>query len=362
LKVAVVGGGAFGAMAALRLAEGGHAVTLFERQPALMMGASYNNQNRLHLGYHYPRDDETARQCIRGFGRFVKEFGSCVLSGFTNAYFIASEGSRTTPEDFISFCQRLDLECPLVDLETFAPQVRGVEMGVYTSEFVYDSALVRLAITDRLTHSNVDIRAGEGVTALAHDGGGYRIETPAGAYRFDAVINACYYDINRLTSALGHATKQQQYEYTAVPIIELDLPQTTGITIMDGPFMTVLPFGKSGRYLLYHVDHAVIASHDGVLMNPAWLDRETAPFATVDREAWFAGLVERCAPFVPAVRNARPVDYLQGPRMVLANNHATDSRPSTITQHEPGYITIFSGKIDHCTWVADDVAAMIAAL
>ena len=28
-----------------------------------MQGASLNNQNRLHLGYHYPRDLSTATQC-----------------------------------------------------------------------------------------------------------------------------------------------------------------------------------------------------------------------------------------------------------------------------------------------------------
>ena len=42
MNIAVVGGGAFGMMAAIRLAEMGEAVSLFERLPGLMEGVSSN--------------------------------------------------------------------------------------------------------------------------------------------------------------------------------------------------------------------------------------------------------------------------------------------------------------------------------
>ena len=66
-RVAVIGCGTFGASIALKLQREGHEVTVFERLDKPLAGASYNNQNRLHLGFHYPRDAETARQCIRGY-------------------------------------------------------------------------------------------------------------------------------------------------------------------------------------------------------------------------------------------------------------------------------------------------------
>lgn len=360
MKIAVIGGGVFGSMTALRLAEAGHRVTVFERQPSLMMGASYNNQNRLHLGFHYPRDDETARQCILGFKRFVDEFSSCILSGFPNAYFIASQGSHTTPENFVAFAERLDLRYTPIDLATFMPQVDNVDMGVLTDEVVYDSVLVRAAITERLSHSNVAIRVGEAVVALHREGDAYRVSTLTGGEVFDAVVNCSYADINRLTASLGHPVEVRQYEYTAVPVVEVDLPSPVGITIMDGRFMTLLPFGKSGRYLLYHVEHAVIARENAPVMNPAWLAPDTSPFTSVDSTAWFDAIRNDCVEFVPAVRDARHVDTLQGPRMVLANRDATDERPSITTQVEPRYVTVFAGKIDHCIWVADKVTAMFA--
>ena len=74
---------------------------------------------------------------------------------------------------------------------------------------------------------------------------------------YDVLINSSYADINRLTKQLGYNIAEQQYEYTIVPIIEWkDIKK--GITILDGKFMTILPYGKTNKFLLYHVKHSVI--------------------------------------------------------------------------------------------------------
>ena len=103
-RIAIVGCGAFGAMIALRLSENGYEVTVFERELECFRGASFNNQNRLHLGFHYPRDIMTARQCIEGFSRFCEEFPECIVSGFPNLYFIAKNGSYTDKSSYEKFC------------------------------------------------------------------------------------------------------------------------------------------------------------------------------------------------------------------------------------------------------------------
>ena len=236
MNVAVVGGGVFGSMAALQLAGQGHDVTLCERQPGLMQGASYNNQNRLHLGFHYPRDDQTAGQCRRGFTRFLAEFAPCVLGNFPNAYFIAREGSLTTPADFLGFCARQQLSYRPVDVRRFRPLVRGVELGVLTDEVVYDSALLRGLIARRLELSGVKLLFGRSIAGIRRRGP-HRFELELDGrerLRFDGVVNCSYAAINALTSQLGHRVEARQYEYTAVAVIELDWPAPTGITILDG--------------------------------------------------------------------------------------------------------------------------------
>jgi len=176
----------------------------------------------------------------------------------------------------------------------------------------------------------------------------------------DAVVNCSYADINRLTEQLGHRTVEREYEYTAVPIIRLDIPKV-GITIMDGPFMTVLPYGKSGEFLLYNVENTVVARRVDRQLDPSWLKPETSPFSRVDKQEFFSSMVAECSRFLPALADAEMVGCLEGPRMVLARNHLTDARPSLLNSYGSRYHTVFSGKIDHCVWVAEDVCERLKA-
>jgi hypothetical protein len=79
----------------------------------------------------------------------------------------------------------------------------------------------------------------------------------------------------------------------------------------------------------------------------------------VNKADWFDAQLASCCEFVPALRNCRLKGFAQGPRRVLAKSDATDARPSIITDHEPGYLSVFSGKIDHSVWVADEVASRL---
>ena len=359
MSVAIIGCGIFGAMTALRLAARGAAVTVYERQPIPLQGASYNNQNRLHLGFHYPRDDETARQSIRGFTRFRQEFEPCILGNFPNAYFVASEGSMVTPEQYLAFCERMGLRHQRIDPAAYDPLVQGVSLGVLCDEVVYDSAVLSRLVLERLHRAGIEPRFNADVQRIERRGGGFRLHVAGQPARdFDAVVNCTYASVNELTEQLGHVVPEYQYEYTMVPVIEWD-HAPVGVSIMDGPFMTVLPFGQTGRYLLYDVAHSVIAEHVGSHMPPSWLSKATAPSRRIDGQAQFERIRQTCSRFVPALASVRLSSFLEGPRMVLANRHDTDARPSIIRRHETGYITAFTGKIDHCIWVADDIANLL---
>lgn len=128
---------------------------------------------------------------------------------------------------------------------------------------------------------------------------------------------------------------------------------------MDGPFMTVLPFGKSNEYLLYAVEGSVVARQTCELLPEEWLNPLTAPLANMDRAAHFEAMISSCARFVPSLSSAKVTGYLEGPRMVLARNDATDARPSLINSYSDRYVTVYSGKVDHSIWVAETVAEIL---
>jgi hypothetical protein len=355
--VAIVGCGIFGAVTALRLSELGMDVNVFESNDRALSGASYNNQNRLHLGFHYPRDKETAKQCIRGFDNFRKEFSESILADFQNMYFIASEKSLVSPDEYLAFCDSVGLSYNILETSMINPKIQNVDLGISCDEVVYDCEILRKLVINRLDDSNVSLNLNSKVTDIKHADNGYAVTINNNQKKyFDAVINCSYADANRLTEKLGHNIQKRQYEYTVVPIIKWDFPPV-GITIMDGPFMTVLPFGKTGDFLLYHVNHSVIEKIVESNMPSSWTNSEDSPSKNLN--ALFEKTREECSYFIPELINSSCVGFLQGPRVVVANRDKDDSRRSMVEQLETGYITVFAGKIDHCTWVADEVASLL---
>ncbi len=359
-RVGVVGCGAFGALVALRLNRAGYPTIVFERHHKILNGASYNNQNRLHLGFHYPRDIETARQCIRGFERFRSEFADCILENFPNAYFIAEAGSLVSPDEYLAFCSACGLSYDLIDHTDFDIDVRGVALGLLTDEVIYDCKVLSSLIQTRLARAGIEILTDHEVTRIERKATAFHLKCADGKiFELDAIVNCSYADINRLTAMLGFDIAPRQYEYTVTPIIRWrDRP--LGMTIIDGPFCTVLPHGKTGNFLLYHVDHAVISRYTRPLLDPSWLASDGRPSHRVDLEAVFERARAAATEFIPSLADATLVGFLQGPRMVLPNADDTDRRPSMVRHYGDNYITVFSGKINHCVWVGDEVVSLLS--
>lgn len=355
--VAVIGAGIFGCTISLSLSDVGFRVIILERKGSPLEGASWNNQNRLHLGFHYPRDLATARQCARGFQKFVDAFPGSISGDFPNAYFISSSGSLTSPEDYLRFCDKLGLSYSRLDIHVYPTQIRGCALGLLCNEVVYDCSLLRRHLLSAM-HSNpsIQLRCSTEVSDIVRSAEGYRLTLGESTENItvDAVVNCSYADINRLTERCGHPIQEYQFEYTVISIIEAEIARQ-GITMMDGPFMTILPYGKSNKFLLYHVLHTVVATEVGTTLDPSWRDPDTSPFSMMNAANFFETMKQACSTFVPALKTARLMGFLQGPRMVLAHRDIDDARPSIIHDYGQGYFTVFSGKIDHCIEVAENM-------
>ena len=108
-RIAIIGGGILGLSAALHL-DKKYNVTLFEQLDDLLCGATYANHNRHHYGFHYPRSTETAMQCLNSAKDFEGIYSDSLIWNFDNYYCISKDNSKTSPEDYISFCDSVGLE------------------------------------------------------------------------------------------------------------------------------------------------------------------------------------------------------------------------------------------------------------
>ena len=86
-KVAVAGAGIYGTNIAIRLAEHGHDVRLFDPL-GILRAASAINQFRIHSGYHYPRSPETIAETLEARAEFTSAFAPAIVRNSRHYYAI----------------------------------------------------------------------------------------------------------------------------------------------------------------------------------------------------------------------------------------------------------------------------------
>lgn len=106
-KIIVIGGGFFGLYLSRFLNQIGYNVKVIEAEAEPMQHASYNNQARVHQGYHYPRSVLTALRSRETFSKFILEFPECIYRDFTKYYLIGKPLGKVSSSQFYSFFKRL---------------------------------------------------------------------------------------------------------------------------------------------------------------------------------------------------------------------------------------------------------------
>lgn len=243
----VIGGGLFGCFAALLLADRGFSVLLVEKEPQILGRASFVNQARLHTGLHYPRSLLTAIQSRENYMRFRKRWPQVVID-FDQIYAIAKFGSKTSVEDFVAFAARLGQ-----DLEEIDPDL-WFESGTITGAFrvtepTLDVPLLRRHLFNELNgHSNIRLQTSVSVTEGRVDATDAVVKLSDGTVvDTERVVLAAYASTNACRRALGFAPMDICFEQAEVILGRMPSRlRQVGFTIMDGPFWSAMPFGRSG--------------------------------------------------------------------------------------------------------------------
>jgi glycine/D-amino acid oxidase-like deaminating enzyme len=356
-RVAVIGGGIFGVTAALTLAPFCE-VRILERSGALFQGATFANHNRQHLGYHYPRSLETARQCLESHDDFRSFYGDAEFYDFANFYCVAARDSKIDPDQYIAFCEKAGLRYEratppegLVDPSRLALTLRVPE-GVCNFTVLRELALARLraapAIEIRTGHAVLGGRllAGGAKELVVASGDGARPET------YDFVINATYAHYNTFCQWFDFPRRNFQFNLQELNIIELPQPSAVGVTIMDGVFPSMIPMGGTPYHLLAHVNASQLVRESSRHPQPL-LSRLSAI------ESNWAGVLEASIDYLPILHRARYVKSLFVDRVVDADAAATDARLTDLTDHGSGCVSIFAAKVITCVSTAKKLAELI---
>lgn len=361
---AVIGGGIFGCYAALYLAGKGARVALLEKENRLFQKASLVNQARLHSGYHYPRSIATAAMSDEHKLRFSEEHKPFINASFEKYYAIDRFGSFTDPLQFERFCNFLNIRCePVTEHPLF--NFNRLEALYLTEEHSFDPVLIGNHYNQRIANEHrIALLLNTRVIETAASGNEWLMRifsADTGKYeelQAPVVINATYAATNHTNRLFGLPQLALTHEISEIAFVQSEAFANKGLTVMDGPFGSIMPYGLSGLLSLSSVayTHHKI-SYDDLpqfdCQRPEYPDCTPAEpgICTECPRRPQSNARKMLAQMAPYFTEAVTFDYRHSwftIKSKLKASHIDDGRPTEISclSETPRFYCLFAGKIN----------------
>lgn len=246
-KVLIVGAGWYGCHCAMVCKSLGIAFDIADSENAIMTGSSTKNQNRLHLGFHYPRAYATRHECREGYTNFMAAYAHLTIEVPHNLYLVAKDS--------------------LIDHQTYANifTFEGVPFTAVTSmeqagipfEWIENSYGGSFLTQERMIDCEkvAEFFQGELQEHLLKEYMPSDLDTSSSPNKvlckgkeYDFVFDCTYGQL------FPDPEKIFELSCSWVYRIEQTVDNLFGFTVMDGPFFSIYPYNPREKlYTLTHV-------------------------------------------------------------------------------------------------------------
>lgn len=355
----ILGAGFYGLYAALHCAKKGQKILVLEHDKAPFSRATYINQARVHQGYHYPRSVSTALKSAGYFERFNRDFAFCINREFKKIYATSARYSWSNGEQFKRFCKAAGIPC--TELNPTAYFKQGMCDGVFlTREYTYDARILRDWYIRQLSeYKNLEVKYDVRIERIEKGTGLWKITTDSGEYETPFLLNTTYAAINQILDMTGFEKFGIKYELCEIILCDVNEQlREFGFTVMDGPFFSIMPFGKTGMHSLTAVTFtphmtsfenlptfSCQGQSDG-FCSPLQLGNcNECPAKPKTAFAYMANLARKYLldEYAFSYRSS-----LFSMKPILKASEIDDSRPTVIRTYSknPDFISVLSGKIN----------------
>ncbi len=357
--VLIIGTGIYGLYAADMLSRKGQRVMIIDCDPESFGRGSYVNQARVHNGYHYPRSVSTAAKSAYYFRRFNRDFSFAINGKFKKIYAISAKFSFTSGTQFRKFCSSTGIPCREIDASEYF-QGGMVEAAFETEEYAFDAFLIRDWYAERLRQrTNITFQFSCRIEGIDISNDRYQLILNDGSLvSVPYVLNATYASVNQLLERFGFEKFRIKYEICEIALCKPNPAlDSVGITVMDGPFFSVMPFGVDGLYSLTSVTFTPhITSYEQL---PRFACQQVNTYCTPEflqncntcparpHTAW--GYMHQLARLYLDPRlEMEYKESLFAIKPILLASELDDSRPTVIREfsQSPRFVSVLSGKIN----------------
>lgn len=362
----IIGAGLYGLYAAEYSSKKGEEVLVLEYDREPFSRATYINQARVHMGYHYPRSLTTAIKSAGYFKRFVDDFDFCIHDKFEQIYATSDQFSWTNAKQFIDFCKAADIRCDEVAPGRYFK--KGMCDGAFlTEEYTYDAKILGAYYLEKLEKKkNVRILYGTRIEKIVKGDSFFVVRMEDGTeYEAPFVLNATYASVNQILNKIEEMPTEKfniKYELCEIILCEpSDMLRNIGFTVMDGPFFSIMPFGKTGLHSLTSVTFTPhVTSYEELPKFSCQEGLENGKFSCTSKNlgncsicphkpetAWryMSHLADK---YMREEYKYTYKESLYSMKPILKSSEVDDSRPTAIRvlSEEPTFISVLSGKIN----------------
>jgi FAD dependent oxidoreductase len=356
----IIGAGLYGLYSAEYSGKKGEKVLVLEYDDAAFKRATYINQARVHMGYHYPRSFTTAIKSANYYNQFDKDYNFSINNQYDKIYAISTNFSWTNSKQFERFCEASNIPCKKISSSDYFKE--DLCEGTYlTKESTYDAKILleyflkQISILD-----NVEILYNTRISSIQNKNGLYEIALESGQkFQSDFILNATYASINQIIKRLDFDKVRIKYELCEVILCKVCKElENVGITVMDGPFFSLMPFGKTGLHSLTSVSQTPhktsfedlptfdCQKNSQNTCSPNQLGNCNTCIAR-PKTSWnyMLGLAKK---YLKEDFEIEYIESLFSIKPVLKASEIDDSRPTIIKKHSsnPTMISVLSGKIN----------------
>ena len=338
----IIGAGLFGIYASLDLEKRGYKVLLLEKEIKPYSKASLINQARVHMGYHYPRSITTALSSRNFSERFIFEHKEFLNQSFISLYAIDKYGTLTNKEQFLRFTKFLNLYCEEIEIPHFFKSDR-LETCFKVEECTFDPFLLREFYLSKLNNSKIIKLFNCNLESAYIDKNKWNIKLKEEnkSEKFittNNVVNATYSSINIVNEIFNLNSIKVENQLAEVVLVYSNSLSSYGLTVMDGPFVSIIPYGNSGLHSLTSV---LYTHHNNFAKQKNYNFDNDFPKSNSKK------MITQLKHYLSDKEKIYNHGSFYTIKTKLKKSHINDSRPTNIDKltDNPGFYQLFSGKI-----------------
>lgn len=354
----ILGAGMFGLYAAIQSVKKGENVLVLEYDDAPFKRASMINQARVHNGYHYPRSYLTAKKSSNYFDKFVTDYDFAILREFKQIYATSNKFSYTNAEQFATFCAVANIPTKPIDLNKyFKPNC--CDGAFETLEYTFDAKMICEHMMMKLNKQrNFTILYNTRIKSIEKKDSKWNIITNNITANTQYLLNMTYASLNQVLLQTNLEPFKLQYELCEMILCSVSNNiKNFGFTVMDGPFFSLMPFGKTNYHSLTTVEYTPHLVSNNLLptfscqklnincSNNSLANCNNCQYKPNTDFTAMSKLIKKY------FRDDIEIKYhksLFSIKTIPISSQVDDSRPTIIKSHcdEPKFVSVLSGKIN----------------